>query len=304
MCLFSKKKRRDEAGAAEEVNEVKIPISDLKLEKPLGNGRYGAVNLASNPAGELVVIKMCTNAPTPRQRARIVEEVKLMTRIPVHHYVVQITGYSFQPNEPHLVFEEYMSRGSLGLYLQEVSELFERDQDFCLRKLATVMTHIAGGMNFLSSQNIFHTRLTSKNILVSREGSGVTCKVSGFGFVHATETSKDTLADIMRERNHNWRWMPPEVLADGGRFVLGSDVWSYGIVLWEVFSFMQTPYTSQSLEEVQRILANGTRLPCPKHCLKLEGFKQLMESCWHPQSDARPAYEHILTQLGKVRKWD
>ncbi|NWJ10661.1 ROR2 kinase, partial [Crypturellus undulatus] len=93
------------------------------------------------------------------------------------------------------------------------------------------------------------------------------------------------------------RWMPPEAIIYG-KFSIDSDIWSYGVVLWEVFSYGLQPYCGYSNQDVIEMIRNQQVLPCPDECPTL--IYTLMLECWNEFPNRRPRFKDIYNRL---RTW-
>ncbi|XP_072270498.1 tyrosine-protein kinase Src-1-like isoform X2 [Pyxicephalus adspersus] len=169
-------------------------------------------------------------------------------------------------NDPVYIITEFMQKGHLLSVLRgdEGTLLTESE-------LLHIAHQVADGMAYLEVKRVKHLDLTCRNIMV---GDNLVCKISQFGFAKQKE------------------WMPPEVLK-GGIFTTKTDVWSFGIVLYEIFTLGQTPYaTLKGLEEVRTKVTEGYRLPKPPLCTS--DVYSLMLKCWHQDLDSRPSFQEIV----------
>jgi serine/threonine protein kinase len=144
----------------------------------------------------------------------------------------------------------------------------------------------AAGMKYLGEKKVIHRDLAARNLLVAhgdaRHRSIV--KIADFGLSRVTEggfyqSDKNTIP---------FKWTAPEVIKHG-TFSSGSDVWSFGVTMWEIFSYGDLPYQSMSNKEATDAVAQGYRLPSPSGCL--QDVYQVMLSCWKEGVDDRPSFE-------------
>ncbi|XP_065061022.1 ephrin type-A receptor 4a-like isoform X6 [Rhopilema esculentum] len=170
---------------------------------------------------------------------------------------------------PILIVMEFMSNGSLQSFLQK------NDDKFTALQLLGMARGVASGMKYLSEKSYIHRDLAARNILVNDD---MVCKVADFGM--SRELSKDDTYDTTGGKIPV-KWTAPEAV-QLKKFTIASDVWSYGILLWEV------------LER----LASGFRLPPPMSCPKV--VHDLMLSCWHKDRVKRPKFKDIR---GTIDKW-
>jgi len=150
-------------------------------------------------------------------------------------------------------------------------------------------------MTYLASRKIMHGDLAARNILV---GENFVAKISDFGlskFMYYNQDYKKTTRRLIP-----WAWMATEYLQTG-EFNMRSDVWSFGVVLWEIFTLGNKPYGFDAYEPTKiKILSSGYRLERPENLDSLEGGPELfslMLECWDAEADKRPAFHQILERL-------
>ena len=195
---------------------------------------------------------------------------------------------------------EYMSHGDLHEYLimrSPHSDVSVSDDDGAAAILEpSEMQHIAvsvaAGMEYLASHHFVHRDLAARNILV---GDNLVVKISDFGLSRDIYSS-----DYYRVQSKSLlpvRWMPPESILYG-KFTVESDIWSYGVVLWEIYSYGLQPYYGYSNQEVIEMIRARQILPCPEDCPSR--IYALMVECWHEVPTRRPAFKDIHSRL---RMW-
>merc|ERR1712223_2128935 len=160
-------------------------------------------------------------------------------------------------------------------------------------EMAYIAIQVAAGMESLSSHHYVHRDLAARNTLV---GENLTVKISDFGL------SRDIYAaDYYRVQSKSLlpvRWMPPESILYG-KFTTESDVWSFGVVLWEIYSYGLQPYYGYSNQEVIEMIRSRQLLPCPEDCpSRMYAF---MVECWHEVPGRRPTFAEIHNRL---RHWE
>lgn len=179
---------------------------------------------------------------------------------------------------------------------------------FCelnFKDLVIFSQQVAIGMDFLSSHNCVHRDLAARNILVGGDKeTGYKLKISDFGF------ARDVQQTEYYRNKHDGRvpvkWMAPEALLER-RCTTKSDVWSYGVVLWEIFSFGETPYRGIDLDLVLEYIKKGGGLDCPIY-LDVNGveilaesiYRTIMKSCFSPKPESRPTFSELVTDLNTI----
>uniref|UniRef100_A0A8C1M9Y1 Ephrin type-A receptor 6 n=1 Tax=Cyprinus carpio TaxID=7962 RepID=A0A8C1M9Y1_CYPCA len=169
------------------------------------------------------------------------------------------------------------------------------DGQFTPIQLVGMLRGIASGMKYLSEMSYVHRDLAARNILVN---SNLVCKVSDFGLSRfLTENSSDPTYTSSLGGKIPIRWTAPEAIAFR-KFTSASDVWSYGIVMWEAMSFGERPYWDMSNQDVINAIAQDYRLPPPPECPA--SLHQLMLDCWQKERSSRPRFCAIVSALDRL----
>uniref|UniRef100_A0A8C1VIT9 Ephrin type-A receptor 6 n=1 Tax=Cyprinus carpio TaxID=7962 RepID=A0A8C1VIT9_CYPCA len=169
------------------------------------------------------------------------------------------------------------------------------DGQFTPIQLVGMLRGIASGMKYLSEKSYVHRDLAARNILVN---SNLVCKVSDFGLSRfLTENSSDPTYTSSLGGKIPIRWTAPEAIAFR-KFTSASDVWSYGIVMWEVMSFGERPYWDMSNQDVINAIEQDYRLPPPPECPA--SLHQLMLDCWQKERSSRPRFCAIVSALDRL----
>ncbi|XP_060794044.1 tyrosine-protein kinase Srms isoform X2 [Neoarius graeffei] len=150
---------------------------------------------------------------------------------------------------------------------------------------------VAEGMAYLEDRHIVHRDLAARNILV---GSDLECKVADFGLARII---KDSVYTASRNTKIPVRWTAPEA-ALHQRFSVKSDVWSFGVLLYEMMSRGKMPYEGKTNKEVLEILTSGYRLPSPSRCPP--NIYRMMMECWAAESSKRPSFHALHSQLDNI----
>jgi len=146
-------------------------------------------------------------------------------------------------------------------------------------------------MNYLSSQDFVHKDLAARNCMVGKD-----LKVK-IGFLSLSYDLYN--AEYFRFNNVliPLRWMPPEAIFDDD-FTEKSDVWSYGVLVWEIYTFGQMPYHDRPNEEVLKCVKNDLRLNKPDNCP--DTVLEVMEKCWEGNPLARPTFQELLDDMSGI----
>ncbi|XP_022107164.1 tyrosine kinase receptor Cad96Ca-like [Acanthaster planci] len=278
-----------------------FPRSKLTILNVIGQGNFSVVYLASATdilsTGNQTYVALKTLKENAGKDVieNLFREVDLLNRMSSHPNVVRYLGSCLEKDPLYVIFE-YLSNGNLQQYLRQ-----NRSQDYTYidvlnealggTDLMKFARDIAKGMAFLSANKCIHRDLAARNVLVTADGA---CKISDFGLAEEIRNSRAS-----QKRTNNalpLRWMALESI-DKDIFSTKSDVWSFGIVLWEIVTFGAQPFPSMTVRDVISKLREGYRMPKPKHCD--DKLYNLMMSCWDVEPDRRPCFEDLLNSLEK-----
>uniref|UniRef100_A0A673WYV4 receptor protein-tyrosine kinase n=1 Tax=Salmo trutta TaxID=8032 RepID=A0A673WYV4_SALTR len=266
-----------------------IDASCIKIEKVIGIGEFGEVcsgRLKMPGKREIcVAIKTLKAGYTDKQRRDFLSEASIMGQFD-HPNIIHLEGVVTKC-KPVMIITEYMENGSLDAFLRK------NDGRFTVIQLVGILRGIASGMKYLSDMSYVHRDLAARNILVN---SNLVCKVSDFGMSRVLEDDPEA-AYTTRGGKIPIRWTAPEAIAYR-KFTSASDVWSYGIVMWEVMSYGERPYWDMSNQDVIKAIDEGYRLPSPMDCPV--ALHQLMLDCWQRERGDRPKFGQIVNMLDKL----
>ncbi|XP_045160300.2 inactive tyrosine-protein kinase transmembrane receptor ROR1-like isoform X3 [Mercenaria mercenaria] len=290
--------------ASQRVRE--FPISSVRFLQELGEGAFGKVykgevlGMFGENTVSKVAIKTLKENAAPKVQNDFRREVDMMSEMR-HPNIVCLLGVVMK-QEPMCMLFEYMSMGDLHEYLIQHSPHSDMSvvssEDGSQRPILDygdmlhIATQIASGMEYLASHHFVHRDLAARNILV---GDNLTVKISDFGLSRDVYSS-----DYYRVQSKSLlpvRWMPAESIMYG-KFTTESDVWSFGVVLWEIFSYGLQPYYGFSNQEVIEMIRSRQILPSPEDCpARMYG---LMVECWHEMPTRRPNFREVHARL---RAW-
>ena len=274
------------------VNVPAIKEEELKILELIGHGAFGEVSLGewtpSHSEKLEVAVKNLKEGISEVQKKNFLKEILIMSRMS-HMNVLGICGVVDRGQElnPWIVMP-YCRHGSLKTYLRDMEQLPS------LKKLIYFCSDIAYGMSYLASQNIIHRDLAARNVVV--DGDEI-CKVTDFGF------SRQLDEDIYVSSNTQEvpvRWTAPEALNEAKHSV-SSDVWSFGVVMWEVFTKCERqPYDHLNTSNFMILhnLIKGERLQAPKECPN--SIASIMRACWIFKPEFRPSFDLIFSLLFQI----
>uniref|UniRef100_A0A674MWT1 receptor protein-tyrosine kinase n=1 Tax=Takifugu rubripes TaxID=31033 RepID=A0A674MWT1_TAKRU len=266
-----------------------IDAANIRIERVIGAGEFGEVcsgRLRVQAKREIyVAIKSLKAGYSDKQRRDFLSEASIMGQFD-HPNIIRLEGVVTRC-KPVMIITEFMENGSLDTFLKK------HDGQFTVIQLVGMLRGIASGMKYLSDMSYVHRDLAARNILVN---SNLVCKVSDFGLSRVLEDDPEA-AYTTRGGKIPIRWTAPEAIAYR-KFTSASDVWSYGIVMWEVISYGERPYWEMSNQDVIKAIEEGYRLPAPMDCPVV--LHQLMLDCWEKGRSDRPKFGQIVTILDKL----
>ncbi|XP_026669122.1 proto-oncogene tyrosine-protein kinase ROS isoform X4 [Ceratina calcarata] len=278
----------------------KIRREQITLAKFLGSGAFGEVFQGNakdleRPGITPVAIKTLRKGASAQEKTEFLQEARLMSHFR-HKHVLRLLGVCLDTDPPLLVLE-LMEAGDLLSYLRASRSLQPTDPHALrLQDLLAMCEDVARGCRYLEELHFVHRDLACRNCLVSaRDRENRVVKIGDFGL--ARDIYKN---DYYRKEGEGLlpvRWMAPESLVDGV-FTSQSDVWAFGVLIWEITSLGQQPYPARTNIEVLHHVRAGGRLPKPLNCPP--GLHQLMLRCWSA-ADARPSFKVCLESIVSLR---
>jgi serine/threonine protein kinase len=293
-----------------------IDPSNINIIEEIGQGNFGIVfkaevkGMSENDETTTVAAKSLFDCDTEHAFNLFLHEAKIMFRFN-HPNIVQLYGVCLQTPPYYLIFE-YMSEGDLNDYLQQragselkrlmnpsiissrtESSMSNEPAGLTQEQLLFICTQIARGMAHLADGKHVHRDLATRNCLV---GDNLVVKIGDFGM--SQNLYHSDYYRVHGEVPLPVRWMAPESIIYG-KFTSETDVWSFGIVMWEVFSFAMQPYFGHSNEKVCDLVRSGVTLTCPENCPPK--VFDLMRLCWEAKPDNRPTIHNLSGQLETLR---
>ncbi|XP_055492113.1 inactive tyrosine-protein kinase 7 [Leucoraja erinacea] len=277
-------------------DKLHFPRANLQTITTLGKGEYGEVFLAkakgidkSEP--ETVVLVKSLTTRDEQLQLEFRREFEMFSKMN-HSHVVRLLGLCREV-EPQYMITEYVDLGDLKQYLRIVKGKEEKTKSpLNLKQKVDICTQVAQGMEYLSNHRFVHKDLAARNCLISAQRQ---VKVAALGL------SKDVYNSEYYHFRQAWiplRWMPSEAIFEDD-FSTKSDVWSYGVLMWEVFSQGELPFSNRSDDEVLTGVKNSEiKLPAPDGCPSK--LHKLMQRCWAASPKDRPSFSELANTLGEI----
>lgn len=291
------------------LEKLEYPRNNIIYIKDLGQGAFGRVFQARAPglmSGEeftVVAVKMLKDDASQDLQVDFEREAMLLAEFD-HPNIVKLLGVCALGRPMCLLFE-FMDRGDLNEFLRSCSpyNILQPKQDFKtiqnmkidlnLGDLITIAQQISSGMVYLSERKFVHRDLATRNCLID---DSMVVKIADFGLSH-----KIYLQDYYKGDEHDAipiRWMPLESILYN-KYTLESDVWAFGVCLWEIFSFALQPYYGMTHEEVVKFIKDGNMLQCPDNTPL--ALYNLMRKCWNKKPQDRPNFGHIFQAFEQIQ---
>ncbi|XP_016063482.1 PREDICTED: tyrosine-protein kinase TXK [Miniopterus natalensis] len=258
-----------------------IDPSELAFVKEIGSGQFGVVHLGEWRAHLQVAIKAINEGSMSEED--FIEEAKVMTRLS-HSRLVQLYGVCIQ-HRPLYIVTEFMENGCLLHYLRARKGALGTDA------LLSMCQDVCAGMEYLERSRFIHRDLAARNCLVS---STSIVKISDFGM---TRYVLDDEYISSSGAKFPVKWSPPEVF-HFNKYSSKSDVWSFGVLMWEVFTEGKMPFENKSNLQVVEAISNGFRLYRP-HLAPMSIY-EVMYRCWHEKPKGRPTFAELLQVLTEM----
>ncbi|XP_020282879.1 ALK tyrosine kinase receptor isoform X2 [Pseudomyrmex gracilis] len=273
-----------------------IPRECIVLVKPLGQGAFGEVyqgicTYPSDDEGQPVAVKTLPSLSTSLAEADFMMEALIMSKFN-HPNIVHFIGVSFEKH-PRYIILELLAGGDLKNFLREERPRSDRPTTLTMVDLIMCGYDVANGCKYLEEARFIHRDIAARNCLLTTKGPGRTVKIADFGMARDIYRS-----DYYKKGGKAMlpvKWMPPESFLDG-IFTTKTDVWAFGVLLWEIMSFGYMPYTGCANREVMSMVASGGRLEKPPGCP--DPIYGIMTRCWHPRPEDRPKFSTIAERLG------
>ena len=273
------------AGLADSpVVDYLIPAAKLQYGLPIGEGGFGQVCRGRWGSVEVAIKRLHLKSLTERTEEALTGEAKTMAALR-HPNVIRFYGLCMEPGHYSIVMELAL-KGSLYQLLHSKSEI-----PWKIRY--SIAMDIGAGLQYLHDKAIVHRDLKSLNVLLD---GNLRAQLTDFGLAQVKIETKTKTAQP--EKSVGTRpWMAPELFGLRPKYSFQSDIYAYGMTLWEIAA-REIPYAGVKDEDIVRNVEKGDREEIPKDAPK--GFAQLIGLCWAQRTEQRPKAEQVVLELERI----
>ncbi|XP_030581578.1 tyrosine-protein kinase Fer isoform X2 [Archocentrus centrarchus] len=259
---------------------------DVVLGDLLGKGNFGEVYKGTLQRDKTpVAVKTCKEDLPPELKIRFLSEARILKQYD-HPNIVKLIGVCTQ-RQPIYIVMELVPGGDFLSFLRK------KKDELKTKQLVRFAVDAAAGMAYLESKNCIHRDLAARNCLV---GENSVLKISDFGM---SRQEDDGVYSSSGLKQIPIKWTAPEAL-NYGRYSSESDVWSYGILLWETFSLGVCPYPGMTNQQAREQVEKGYRMACPQRCP--DDVYKVMQRCWQYNPEDRPKFSELQRDLAAIKK--
>ncbi|XP_029994324.1 protein-tyrosine kinase 6-like [Sphaeramia orbicularis] len=261
------------------VDEWELPKEEFTLEEELGSGYFADVYRGRWKNHINVAIKIIKSDSELNHR-EFQREVQILKSLR-HRHLISLFAVC-TASAPYYIITELMDKGSMLNFLRGAE-----GQRLDVVSLVDMGAQVADGMSYLEEKHSIHRDLAARNVLV---GEGYVCKVADFGLARVIKEP----FYVTEDKKIPYKWSAPEAISHG-KFSNKSDVWSFGILLYEIITYGGVPYPAFSNQEVYQQVTNGYRMPLPPRCPAF--LYDIMLKCWSADPAHRPDFRMLRLQL-------
>ncbi|XP_065839317.1 uncharacterized protein [Oscarella lobularis] len=265
--------------------------SSVELKEVLGTGEFGTVERGiwtdKDSKRPVVVAVKTLKSESKENKVKFLQEAAIMGQFS-HRNVLVMYGVVLT-GKPLMVVLEILPKGDLKQYLQSIASEDTLPLDLPAR-FVQMARDIAAGMEYLAKRCFVHRDLAARNVLLDEK---LVCKIADFGL---SRDLSDGSYYVTKGGQIPIRWTAPEAISFR-KYSTSSDVWSYGIVLYEIWTVGKRPYGQRKNNAVIDLLETGYRLPPPPGCSY--AIYELMIECWNPDHHKRPTFNAIATRISQ-----
>uniref|UniRef100_A0A8C2EL39 Tyrosine-protein kinase receptor n=1 Tax=Cyprinus carpio TaxID=7962 RepID=A0A8C2EL39_CYPCA len=285
------------AGKAASLSELKeVPRKNITLLRALGHGAFGEVyegqvlGMNGENTAMQVAIKTLPEICSEQDEMDFLMEALIMSKFS-HQNIVRCIGVSLQIL-PRFILLELMTGGDMKTFLRLNRPRTNQPSSLSMLELLHMARDIALGCRYLEENHFIHRDIAARNCLLTCPGPERVAKIGDFGMAR----------DIYRASYYRKggramlpvKWMPPEAFLEG-IFTCKTDTWSFGVLLWEIFSLGYMPYPCKTNQEVLEFVTGGGRMDPPKSCPG--PVYRIMTQCWQHCPEHRPNFSTILERI-------
>ncbi|XP_077999953.1 uncharacterized protein LOC144452682 [Glandiceps talaboti] len=294
--------------------DIELSASQIKIKELLRPGIHKGelIKTSKIPGDTLVAVKSLKDPSNAAQRKHLLHELDIMLSMAAHDNAIRLIGCITQPGalQPSIILE-FAPYGNLAEVLRQskrktvIAEPPADDDDiyqYCditnskntlnSDQLMTFAEQIVTGMEYLAGLNIVHRKLGARNVFV---GTDRVCKIASFSQAVALNDGKAVKEKL--QGRLPIRWMAPESLKSD-EFSFKTDVWTYGIVLWEIVTLGASPYPGLPNNEISGRIRDGEQMDKPSHCT--EELYAVMQRCWNMKPGRRPSFAELLLEMKRL----
>ncbi|XP_040477923.1 tyrosine-protein kinase Fer isoform X2 [Ursus maritimus] len=258
---------------------------DVTLGELLGKGNFGEVYKGILKDKTAVAVKTCKEDLPQELKIKFLQEAKILKQYD-HPNIVKLIGVCTQ-RQPIYIIMELVPGGDFLSFLRK------KKDEIKLKQLVKFSLDAASGMSYLESKNCIHRDLAARNCLV---GENNVLKISDFGMSRQEDGGVYSSSGL---KQIPIKWTAPEAL-NYGRYSSESDVWSFGILLWETFSLGVCPYPGMTNQQAREQVERGYRMSAPQHCP--EDIFKIMTKCWDYKPENRPKFSELQKELTVIKR--
>nr|KAF6440542.1 FER tyrosine kinase [Rousettus aegyptiacus] len=258
---------------------------DVTLGELLGKGNFGEVYKGILKDKTDVAVKTCKEDLPQELKIKFLQEAKILKQYD-HPNIVKLIGVCTQ-RQPIYIIMELITGGDFLSFLRK------KKDDLKLKQLVKFSLDAASGMSYLESKNCIHRDLAARNCLV---GENNVLKISDFGMSRQEDGGVYSSSGL---KQIPIKWTAPEAL-NYGRYSSESDVWSFGILLWETFSLGVCPYPGMTNQQAREQVERGYRMSAPQNCP--EDIFKIMMRCWDYKPENRPTFSELQKELTVIKR--
>ncbi|XP_036394356.1 focal adhesion kinase 1-like isoform X3 [Megalops cyprinoides] len=270
----------------DQARDYEIQRERIELGRCIGEGQFGDVHqgvyLSPDNPPLSVAVKTCKNCTSDSVREKFLQEALTMRQFD-HPHIVKLIGVITE--NPVWIIMELCTLGELRSFLQV------RKYSLDLASLILFAFQLSTALAYLESKRFVHRDIAARNVLVSTADS---VKLGDFGLSRYMEDSSYYKAS---KGKLPIKWMAPESI-NFRRFTSASDVWMFGVCMWEILMYGVKPFQGVKNNDVIGRIENGERLPMPHNCPPT--LYSLMTKCWAYDPSRRPRFTELKAQLSTI----